>query len=168
MAPLQSRYAVVLLHLDLRIPQSRNQSVIVKTSQRRMRLPRRTKILFDPKMNLHRPALKPASATFRQLSRFRHFLHSEQLPIEGARTILPTRGYGQLHVINRAERISCHKNHVVTAGTHEQMKLGAPLLAEFARSGDFRPSLRMDRWPTQIMSAVKASSPAPTGSPRCP
>ena len=111
MAALHSGDAVVLLYPYLRIPQSRQQPVIIKTSQRGMRLPRRTKILFDPKMNLHRPALKPTSATFGQLSRFLYFPHSEQCSIEGARTILSTRRDGELYMINRTERISRHKRN---------------------------------------------------------
>jgi hypothetical protein len=108
MTALNSRNAVVVPYLNLSIPQPRNQTAVIKASQRRVRLAGRPEILFNSKMNLHRPTLKPAPATFRQLRRFRHFLHSEQCPVKCARSILPIHGHGQLHMINRAERISPH------------------------------------------------------------
>ena len=65
-----------------------------------MRFPRRAKIGFDSKMNLHRAALKPTAAAFRQLRRLGNFCHAQNADEERARFLLLFGGHCQLHVIN--------------------------------------------------------------------
>src|SRR5215831_7298605 len=125
-----------------------------------MCFPRRPKILFDAKMNLHRPALKPASPAFRQLSRFRDLLHPEQCPVECARTVLPTCRHSQLHMINRAEWIRCHKR-VKTTNPKEKRASGL-LLQPVNRRFSSRPSR-----PCSATFAVRPLDDSPNDCPPC-
>ena len=108
MTALHSRNAVVWSHCHTRVTKPCDQPAVVRTSQRGMRFPRRSKIRLHAKMNLHGPGLKPAPTAFRQLRRLRDFSHSQQRAVERSSEPLATRGHGELYMVNCAEGISAH------------------------------------------------------------
>jgi len=58
------------------------------------------KICFDPKMDLHISALKPAPATFGQFRRLRNLRHAQNVTKESTCDCLLARRHGELHVID--------------------------------------------------------------------
>jgi hypothetical protein len=89
-----------LNRVDSSLSQSLHQGRIVTAPQRRMRLLRRSKIIFHSEMDLHITALKPASAAFRKLRWLGQFLHPEQPAIKGSRLSLLAGRHRELHMIN--------------------------------------------------------------------
>src|SRR3974390_1283530 len=102
MTALDSGDTVVWIYLYSSLAKPCQQSVIIKTPKRRMRLSRRTKIRFHSQMNLYRPALEPASAALGQLRRLHNFPHPQQRPIKRSSSFLAARRHGELYMIDRA------------------------------------------------------------------
>lgn len=91
-------------HLDSGGPQLRDQNIVVHAPEGGMRLLGRTKILFDPKMNLNRATFKPTTSAIREDLGFRYLFHPQQLCIKSPRRLLLPGRDCQLNVIDRTER----------------------------------------------------------------
>jgi len=102
-AASHSRNVARLVHCDSRVPQSLHECRIVTAPQSRMRLLRRSKIVFHSKMNLHITALKPASAALRELRWLGQFLHPQQPTIKSARLPFLAGRHRELHMIYRGK-----------------------------------------------------------------
>jgi hypothetical protein len=98
------RNIVRLVHRHSRISQRLHQRRIVTAPQRRMRLLRRSKIIFHSKMDLHLATLKPATAASRKLRWLGHLLHPQQPAIKSARPPLFAGRHRELHMINSGKR----------------------------------------------------------------
>lgn len=104
-----SRDVVIFSHLYSRNTQMGKQRVVVATAERRMRLVCRAKVWFDANVNLHAPALEPASAPLRKFRRFRDLNHAQQIAVEPACFVFLANGHGELHVIDAGKRAVVHK-----------------------------------------------------------
>ena len=93
---------------DSRDAQAREEFVIVRAPQRRVRLPRRAEVLFDADMNLHRSTREPNATAFGQEWRLGYLLHPQQLAVETPRGILAARRRSQLNVVNRRKGMVSH------------------------------------------------------------
>jgi len=71
-----------------------------------MRFPGWTKIGFNPEMDLHAPARKPASSPHGQLRRFRQLNQAKQCAIKCASPLLFALRHSELHVIDSAKWIT--------------------------------------------------------------
>jgi hypothetical protein len=103
---LDTRNAGIIRNLYSFRSQPSRDPVVVKASKCRMRFSRGTKLALDSQMDLHGPALKPASTAFLQLRWLLNFTHPKQATVECARLIFHVQRHGQLHVIDRDKRIS--------------------------------------------------------------
>jgi len=99
---------LVFLDFDARSAQVRNQPIVVRTPQARVRPLRRAKIGFHSQMELHASAPKPASASFDQLLWLREFGHAEQRAVESPSPNFLARRHRKLHVIDSGERMLIH------------------------------------------------------------
>jgi hypothetical protein len=99
---------LVFLDFDARSAQVRNQRIVVRTPQARVRPLRRAKIGFNSQMQVHASAPKPASTSFDQLLWLREFGPAEQRAIESPSPIFLARRHRKLHLIDGGERIVIH------------------------------------------------------------
>ena len=66
MRPPYAGNVVNLYHFDFDGTQARDEVIVIRASQRRMRFPGRPKVLFYTDMNLYCAAGEPRSASFSQ------------------------------------------------------------------------------------------------------
>src|SRR5579862_4982445 len=151
MAPSHARNIPILHHLNPRRPQSRHQSVIVRTPQSRMRFLRRTKLLLHSQMNLHRPTLEPAPAALRKLRWLLDLRHPEQLTIKRASLRLFPARHPELHMINRDKRVCFHSFHSTEPPAEPRSNIKARSLELEASSAeaqaDASPTARIKNYP---------------------
>ena len=90
---------------DLLNSDPRQQRRIVTAPQRRVRLLRRTKIIFHAEMNLNFTTRKPAASALGQFGWFCDFRHAKYVDKKATRRLLAARWHGELHVIDVKKRI---------------------------------------------------------------
>src|SRR5258708_23148098 len=104
MTPLDTGNASRFFHPTSRRTPRGNRRAIVPSPERRMCFFCWMKVRFHSQMDLYAPALKPASAAFRQLGWFGDLFHPQQARIVLARSLLLARRHGKLNMINGCER----------------------------------------------------------------
>jgi hypothetical protein len=110
MAACDPRDIVRLDHLNPCILQSSHEGRVITAAQGRVRLLGGTEVALNSEMELHAPALKPASATLGKLRRLGKFLHPERAFVKGARLLFLSGRHSQLNVIDNSEYRFGHTN----------------------------------------------------------
>ncbi len=108
MAAPHARNIVRLDHFNSRLVQPLQEMRIVAAAQSRVRFLCGTKLEFNSQMNLHRAALKPASAALGEFRRFRCLSHAEHIAIERTRPTFFACRHGKLNMIDCKESWLAH------------------------------------------------------------
>ena len=103
---------------DAGLAKTQNQSFVIAAAESRMSLSRGAKVALDTYMNLNRSALKPASAALGKLLRFLQFDHPQDISVETSSLFFPTRGHGELDVIDGGEWSVCHHSWSIPSLLH--------------------------------------------------
>jgi hypothetical protein len=103
-AALNPGNAVRLGYFDFRVTETIKKVRVADAKEGWVSFLRRTKIGFDPEMDLHIAAGKPASAALGEFGRLKDFSHTKQIAVKGASTLFFARGHRELDVIDGEER----------------------------------------------------------------
>jgi len=108
-AASNARNVSVVLRLNASGPKSCHQSIVVMTTQSRMRFLRGTKIFLNAQMNLDHTALEPASAALGEFWRLGNLGHTQQFAVESSSLRFGARRHRELHVLDSTEWGIGHK-----------------------------------------------------------
>ena len=108
MRPPYARNVVGFFYINSRATQTRDESIVIRTSQRRMCFARRAEVLLDANVNLHRPAGEPGAAAFRQQRWLWYLLHPQQVTIEAPSCVFTAWRCSELNVVDRTKGIRVH------------------------------------------------------------